>query len=109
MVGGSMQQDNTPLARIERQLERIDELTRTLATRTDLDSLRKEVVLNVVLESRITVLQNQIGQQEKRMNAMEQDQISRSDRLAAKLSPAIAAVALLITLIDFLLRIKVVP
>ncbi len=104
-----MQQDNTPLARIERRLERLDDLSRTLVTRTDLDSLRKEVVLNVVLESRITVLQNQIGQQEKRIDDMEKEQVSRSERLAAKLGPAIAALALLITLIEFLLRIKFVP
>ena len=104
-----MQQDNTPLARIERRLERLDDLSRTLVTRTDLDSLRKEVVLNVVLESRIILLQNQIGQQEKRMDEMEKEQVSRSDRLAAKLSPAIAGLALLITLTEFLLRIKVVP
>lgn len=101
--------ENTPLARIERQLDRLDELTRTLATRQDLENLRKEVVQTAVFEPRLSVFATQIQQVEKRVEEIEKEQVSRSDRLWAKLSPAIAAIALLITLFEFLSRVRLVP
>ncbi len=45
---------------MSRQLERLDERTRDLATRADLEILRKELVRRESLEPRLTGLERQI-------------------------------------------------
>lgn len=101
-----MPPDNDPLARIERQLERLEDRTRDLATRSDLADLRKEVVINAVLESQLTVFKTQITTLEKRIEEMEREQISRSERLWARLGPAVGALAFLLALFEFLSHLK---
>jgi hypothetical protein len=102
-------QDNTPLGRIERQLDKLDELTRTLATRQDLAELRKEMVQQAVFEPRLSLLASQIQQLEKRMEDLEKEQSSRSERFWSKISPIISGIALLITLMEFLSHVKLLP
>ena len=112
--------ENAYLARIEHRLEALNDLTRTLATRQDLDALRKEVVASAVLEPQLSILRTQIQQVEKaregdrqafekRIAEMEAEQVSRSDRFWAKMSPAIAAIALLVTLVEFLSHYHFTP
>jgi hypothetical protein len=114
------QPENTPLTRIERQLERLEERTRDIVTRADLVELRREVVGREVLEPQLGILRTQIARNEedriadkkafeKRLDDMETDQISRSDRFWAKLSPVIAAIALLIALFEFLSHFRFAP
>ncbi len=114
------QGDTTPLARIERQLERLDERVRDVATRQDLESLRREVVGREVLEPQLSILRTQIQQIdtarladkiafEKRLEDMEKEQISRSERLWTRLGPAVAAMAFLLALFEFLSRVRLTP
>lgn len=115
-----MQQPDTPLTRIERQLERLEERTRDLATRQDLAELRKEVVTRDLLEAQLSGIRSQIIQIEKdrledkeacerRFKKMEDEQTTRSDRLWIKLNPAIAGLAFLLGLLEFLSHIHFVP
>lgn len=108
------------LSTIQRQLERLDERTRDLATRQDLEALRKEVVARDLLEPQLSVLRTQIArleadrvsdrkEMEKRVEDMEIDQTSRSDRLWMRLSPIIAGLALLLALFEFLSHLRFIP
>lgn len=108
------------LSTIQRQLERLDERTRDLATRQDLEALRKEVVARDLLEPQLVLLRTQIArletdrvndrkELEKRIEDIEKEQASRSERLWMKLSPAIAALAFIISLIEFLSHLKFTP
>lgn len=112
-----MQQPNTPLDRIERQLERLDELLRNVATRAELEALRKEVVGRDALEPQLGLLRAQIVRIEqdriadkmamdKRIDEIEKEQASRADRLWMRLGPAIAGLALLLGLFEFLSGFK---
>jgi hypothetical protein len=114
------QQENTPLDRIERQLERLDERVRDVVTRSDLEALRREVVQRDLLEPQLTLLKTQIQQIdtariadklaiEKRLDDMEKEQVSRSERLWTRLGPAIAAMAFLLALFEFISHLKFTP
>lgn len=112
------------LAAIQRHLERLDERlderTRNLATRQDLEALRKEMVTRDLLESHLNLFKAQIARLEadrqndrkeidERFDALKIEQTSRSERLWMRLSPIIAAIALLITLIEFLAHVRFAP
>ena len=115
-----MTDDATQLARIERQLEKFGDALRDVATRQDLESLRKEVVQRESLEPQLAFLRAQIAQIdaarladklafEKRLDEIEQEQVSRSERLWTRLGPAVAAMAFLLALFEFLSRVRFVP
>lgn len=100
------------LSPMMRQLERLDERTRDLATRADLESLRKEVVARDSLEPQLASLKGQITRVdsdriddhkeiENRLDKLEGEQISRQDRLWMRLGQAAAIIALLLALLDF--------
>lgn len=108
------------LSTIQRQLERLDERTRDLATRQDLEALRKEVVARDLLEPQLVLLRTQIARLdsdriadrkdlEKRIEDVENDQASRSERLWMRIGPAIAALAFILSLIEFLSHLKFTP
>jgi len=105
---------------IMRQLERLDERTRDLATRGDLEALRKEVVGRDLLEPQLSILRTQIArlevdrttdhiEMEKRFEVVEKEQISRSERLWGRLGPAIAALAFILSLFEFLTHVRFAP
>lgn len=121
-----MQQPNQPpgdygtLPAIQRQLERLDERTRDLATRQDLEALRKEVVARDLLESQLNLFKAQIARLEtdrlndrkdveERIADMEKEQTSRSEKLWMRMSPIVAVIALLLTLIEFLSHVRITP
>jgi hypothetical protein len=96
-----------------RQLERLDERTRDLATRTDLEGLRKELVARESLEPRLNSLKAQIERVDKdraedrkevddRINKIETEQLSRQDRLWIRLTQAIAFAGFALALFEFL-------
>jgi hypothetical protein len=110
-------QETTPLGRIEHKLEKLDELTRNLATRQDLADLRKEVVQQAVLEPQLGMLKAQIQQLEadrrtdkvaydKRLEEMEKDQISRQERFWTRIGPIVALIALLLSFLEFFSHIQ---
>lgn len=122
-----MQQPNNPatgefnnISTIMRQLERLDERTRDLATRADLEALRKDVVARDLLEPQLSLLRAQISRLEtdilkdrndleKRIEDMEKDQASRSERLWMRLGPAIAALAFILSLVEFFSHVRFAP
>lgn len=112
------------LAAIQRQLdrmeERLEERTKNIATRQDLEALRKEVVSRDFLESQQTLLRDQIRrleqdrtndreEMEKRFDALKTEQASKAERFWQRLSPIIAAIALLIALLQFLTHVRLTP
>lgn len=101
------------LSPVMRQLERLDERTRDLATRSDLEALRKELVARDSLEPQLNALRAQIARVESdqqedkkdlaaRIEKVEKDQLSRSERFWSKVGIGIAALALLLALFQFL-------
>lgn len=121
-----MQQSNQPqsgsgeysnLAAIQRYLERLDERlderTRDLVTRKDLEAFRKEVVTRDLMESQLSLVRaeltrlqvdqvNDRKELDERLKESKTEQTTRSERLWQRLSPLIAALALLLTVIEFL-------
>lgn len=108
------------LSTIQRQLERLDERTRDLATRQDLEALRKEVVARDLLEPQLILLRTQIArletdrvndrkELEKRIEDIENEQTSRSERLWIRVGPAVAALAFLLSLFEFLTHLRFTP
>lgn len=98
---------------LERLDERLDERTRDLATRQDLEALRREVVTRDLLESQLNLLRadmtrlqtdqaNDRKEIEKQFSENKAEQTSRSERFWIRLSPLIAAIALLLAVIQFL-------
>lgn len=103
-----------------RQLDRLEERTRDIATRGDLESLRKELVARDSLEPQLSALKAQISRVdsdrqddrrslESRLDAMKDDQISRADRLWIRLGQVAAFIAILLSLFEFLSRLKITP
>jgi hypothetical protein len=112
-----MVETNDPLTRIERRLEHIDDLTRNLATRQDLEALRKEVVQSAVLDPQLSLLKAQITQIdaariadkaafEKRLEEMEKDQVSRQERFWTRIGPVVGVIALLLSFLQFFSHIQ---
>src|SRR5260221_11894460 len=110
-----------PISRqLERMEERMEQRTRDLATRTDLEALRKELVARDSLEPQLSSLRTQITrvdndraedrkEVDRRMDGIETDQVSKQDRLWIRLGQAIAFAAFILALFDFLSRLKIQP
>lgn len=103
-----------------RQLERLDERTRDLATRSDLEALRKELVARESLEPQLNALKTQIDRVDKdratdntevnmRIDELEKEQISRQDRLWIRLAQGVGILGFILALFDFLSRLKITP
>ncbi len=121
-----MQQQPAPnefmmtLTTMSRQLERLDERTRNLATRADLEGLRKELVARESLEPQLNDLRRQITRidqdriadriaWEKRADELEKEQLSRQDRLWMRLMQGVGILGFIMALFDFLMRSKLIP
>src|SRR5947207_2493159 len=98
---------------IVRQLDRLEERTRNIVTRSDLEALRKELVARDSLEPQLTALRNQImrvdadriddrRENDKRMDELEKEQISKQDRLWIRLLQGIGILGFILALFDFL-------
>lgn len=108
------------LAPMTKQLDRLELRVQDVVTRSDLESLRRELVARDSLEPQLNALRAQINRIdidrqedtkaiEKRLENLEKEQISRTDRLWGRLVQLAALVAFLISLIDFALRLKITP
>ena len=105
---------------MSRQLERLDERTRDLATRADLEALRKELVARDSLEPMMSSLTTQITRMDKdrdtgdqalgkRIDKVEAEPLSRQDRLWMRLGQAMAVAAFGLSLFEFLTHLKITP
>lgn len=103
-----------------RQLDRLEERTRDLATRSDLEALRKELVARDSLEPQLNGLQYQIKRVdedriadknalEKRMDDIEADQINKQERLWIRIGQAIAIAGFALALFQFLSHTRFIP
>ncbi len=108
------------IRRLDRLEDRLDERTKNLATRGDLEALRRELVAQATLEPMISSLKDQIIRVdadrvadrralEKRIDKVEDEPLSRSDRLWMRLGQAAAVLALALTLFQFLVHYKFFP
>jgi hypothetical protein len=105
---------------MSRQLERLDERTRDLATRQDLEALRKELVARESLDPQLNDLRAQIQRVDKdriadkeaadtRITALANEQISNKDRFWMRLGQISGITALALTLYEFIAHFKFVP
>lgn len=101
------------LALLVRQMERLEDRTKDLVTRADLEALRRELVARDSLEPQLSALKAQIiriesdRQEDKRdlterIDKVEKEQLSRSERLWSKIGVGVAALAFLLALFQFL-------
>jgi hypothetical protein len=100
-----------------RQLDRLEERTRSIVTREDLENLRKELITRDALEPQLSSLKAQIiriesdRQEDKRdlaerIDKVEKEQLSRSERLWSKIGVGVAALAFLLALFQFLSQLS---
>lgn len=112
---------------LERLDERLDERTRNLATRQDLEALRKEMVTRDLFESQFSLFKSQLNRMEQdrtddrketderfekvdtRFESLKNEQASRSERFWMRISPIIAGLAFLIALLQFLSHVRFTP
>lgn len=108
------------LAPIMRLLDRVDERTQNLATRNDLEALRKELVARDSLEPQLNALRADIkrvdedrktdkGDINRRVDEVERDQIGARDRVWLRVGQAAGIVALVISMFEFLSRLRFLP
>jgi hypothetical protein len=113
-------QNFNDLTMVLRQLDRLEERTRDIATRSDLEALRKELVARETLEPQMTALKFQISQvddarkndrdaMEKRVDEMENEQMSKQDRLWIRLGQIIGVAGFIIAMFEFLTHLKITP
>src|SRR5436309_311281 len=103
-----------------RQLDRLEERTRDLATRADLEVLRKELVARDSLDPQLNSLQYQIKRVdedrvndkkalEKRMDDIEAEQLNKQERLRMNISQAVAVAGFALALFQFLSHTRFIP
>lgn len=108
------------MRRLDRLEDRLEERTRNLVTRGDLESLRRDLVARDSLEPVVTSLTAQIVRVnedrmadrvalEKRIEKLENEQISRQDRLWIRLGQAMSVAAFALALFEFLIHLKITP
>lgn len=110
-----------PIVRqLERMEERMESRTRDLATRTDLDVLRKELVTRDAFEPQLSALKAQIAREqedrlldkrtfEKRLDEIEAEQITRQDRFWIRMAQGIGVLAFIMALFEFVSHLKFLP
>lgn len=125
---GAVQQPPMPnyneiiMRQLERLEQRFEERFSTLEQRmrSDIESLRKELVARDSLEPQMNALSKQIERVdidrgvdrtilEKRIEKLETDQISRQDRLWIRLGQIMSVAAFLIALFELLSHVKWLP
>ena len=100
-----------------RQLDRLEERTRDIVTRADLEGLRKELVARDTLEPQLTALKAQIERVDKdrindkaaldkRIDDVEGDQITRQDRLWLRLGQLIGAAGFIVAMFELLSHLR---
>ena len=110
-----------PLVRqLERMEERMDIRTKDLVTRHDLESLRKELITKDAFEPQLQALKAQIARTdadrledrkilEKRVDDLEEEQMSKQDRLWMRLYQVVAIAAFALALFGFLSHFQFIP
>jgi wyosine [tRNA(Phe)-imidazoG37] synthetase (radical SAM superfamily) len=105
---------------ILRQLDRLEERTRNIVTRSDLEALRKELVARDSLEPELTALRAQTLRVdtdrvadrlalEKRVDALETEQISKQDRLWIRLGQIAGLAGFALAMFELLTHLRVTP
>src|SRR5258706_10182297 len=100
------------MRRLDRLEDRLEERTKNLVTRSDLENLRRELVARDSLEPVVASLVAQITRvnedrltdraaMEKRIDKLEAEQISRQDRLWIRLGQAIGVAAFALALFEY--------
>jgi hypothetical protein len=103
-----------------RQLDRLEERTRDIVTRADVEGLRKELVARESLEPQLTSLRVQIERvnvdrladklmMEKRLDALDAEQISKQDRLWIRIGQILAIAAFALVLFQFIAHYRFIP
>lgn len=105
---------------IVRQLDQLELRTRDLVTRSDLENLRKELVARDSLEPQLSALKTQIQRVDtdriddrtetnKRLEKIENDQISRQDRLWLRVTQVVGIAGFVIAMFELLAHLKFIP
>lgn len=110
-----------PIVRqLERMEERMENRTRDLVTRNDLEVLRKELVTRDAFDPQLQALKAQLARLdtdrqedrkavEKRIEEMESEALTRHDRLWIRLGQAVGFAAFALALFEFLSHLRFLP
>jgi hypothetical protein len=112
--------DSAVINQIARQLDRLEERTRDVAKRGDLEALRKELVARESLEPQLNALKARIERVdadriqdrkdwEEERDEMKNEQLSRQDRLWIRILQAVGVAGFIIAMFQFLSHIKIMP
>jgi ABC-type phosphate transport system auxiliary subunit len=112
--------DGIMFSQILSRLDRLDERTQNIATRSDLESLRKELVTRDAFEPQVSALRAQILRVdtdrladrlalEKRIDGLEDEQISKQDRVWIRAGQVAGVLALALALFQLLSHVKLLP
>jgi hypothetical protein len=112
--------DGIMFSQILSRLDRLDERTQNIATRGDLESLRKELVTRDAFEPQVSALRAQILRVdtdrmadrlvlEKRIDDLEEEQISKQDRVWIRAGQVAGVLALALALFQLLSHVKLLP
>jgi hypothetical protein len=105
---------------ILRQLDRLEERTRDIVTRADLNALRKELVARDSLEPELSGLRAQMTRidtdriddkrvLEKRIDDLENEQIGKQDRLWLRLGQLVGIAGFVIAMFELLTHLRIQP
>lgn len=103
-----------------RQLERLEERTRDIVTRADLENLRKELVTQAMLNVQLDAINKTVARvdadrvadklaSEKRDEDIEKDILSKQDRLWIRLGQAAGFIGLALVLLQYLMHVHLTP
>lgn len=105
---------------IVRQLDQLEQRTRDLVTRSDLENLRKELVARDSLEPQLSALKTQIqrvdadriddrNETNKRLEKIETERLSRQDRLWNRIIQVVGILGFVISMFELLTHLKFIP
>lgn len=94
---------------IMRQLERLDERTRVMPTKDDINEIKRTMATRDYLDGVITTQNYRITALETDVKALQAAQLSRSDKTWLRLTQLASIAAILGVIVDFMTRVRVLP
>lgn len=108
------------IKQLDRLETKLEERTRNIVTRTDLEALRKELVARDSLEPQLNALSKQIERVDRdrlddkkalegRMDDLEQEPLSRQEKFWMRITQVVAIAGFAIALFELLIHLRWLP
>lgn len=94
---------------IVRQLEKLDERTRVMPTKDDINEIKRTMATRDYLDGVIKTQDYRLTALENEVNDLKKEQLTRSDKAWLRLTQLASIAAVLGVIFDFLRNVKVFP